>query len=130
MLEWLDSGRFGATDFRLSGGTRPVTGALWLPEQDGADTPLVLCGHGASGDRYQAPLPHLARRFVSEYAFAVLAIDGPVHGLRQVGEGGRVAFFAEMQRDGFIDDMVADWHGALDAARARFGEQAGVALSN
>jgi alpha-beta hydrolase superfamily lysophospholipase len=75
---------------------------------------MILCGHGASGDRYQAPIPHLARRFGEEKGFSVLAIDGPVHGLRQVGPGGRVAFAEEMKRLTFLDDMVDDWQLAFD----------------
>ncbi len=50
---------------------------------------LMLFGHGASGDRYQAPICHLAERFVSEAQVPVLSLDGPVHGLRQVGPGIR-----------------------------------------
>ncbi len=94
---------------------RPVTGAAWVPEN--ATGPLVLCGHGASGNRYQRPIPHLAQRFVGA-GYAVLAIDGPVHGLRQVGPGGRAAFAGEMKRPTFIDDMVEDWLLAIDAVRA------------
>jgi hypothetical protein len=119
-VQW-SSGRQGAEDFRIEGGARPVTGALWLPPACESATPMVLCGHGASGDRYQAPIPHLARRLVGERGVAVLAIDGPVHGLRQVGPGGRQAFVAEMGRPTFIDDMVGDWllaHREIGAARA------------
>ena len=76
---------------------------------------MILCGHGASGDRYQAPIPHLARRFGEEQGFPVLSIDGPVHGLRQVGPGGRVAFGEEMKRPTFLDDMVEDWRVAFEA---------------
>jgi dienelactone hydrolase len=109
-------------EFRIEPpGARPVTGALWLPPGPRPDTPLVLCGHGASGDRYQAPIPALARRFTEEAGCALLSLDGPVHGLRQVGPGGRTAFFAEIQRPGCIDDMVADWGLAIDAARAVLG---------
>ena len=85
-----------------------MTGAVWQPANAGATTPIMLMGHGASGDRYQAPIPYLAERFVAA-GVAVIAIDGPVHGLRQVGPGGRVAFGQEMAREGFQDDMVADW---------------------
>jgi hypothetical protein len=93
---------------------RTVTGALWLPQDPGLSRPgrarpgestpgestpgestpgqfntLMLFGHGASGDRYQAPICHLAERFVSEAQVPVLSLDGPVHGLRQVGPGIR-----------------------------------------
>jgi len=103
------AGKSGAEEFLIGITERPVTGALWLPSTVSAATPVVFCGHGASGDRYQAPIPHLARRFVDECGFAVLAIDGPVHGLRQQGVGGRQAFGAEMRKPEFIDRMVADW---------------------
>jgi len=116
-LTWQSATVDGAADFRLPGGEREVTGALWLPEAPASDTPLVLCGHGASGDRFQAPIPHLAKRFVRECGFAVLAIDGPVHGLRQVGPGGRAALAEEMRRPTFVDDMVRDWRLALTAIR-------------
>lgn len=115
-LQWLASGQRGAHDFTLDGPGRAVTGALWLPDAVLATTPLVLCGHGASGDRYQAPIPHLAQRF-TQAGVAVLAIDGPVHGLRQVGPGGREAFAVEAQRPSFVDDMVTDWFAALSAVR-------------
>jgi len=115
-LRWLNTGdRGSARDFELEGSRRRVTGALWLPEDTHIDTPMVLMGHGASGDRYQAPIPHLARRFVSESGFPVLAIDGPVHGLREVAPGGREAFMEEMSRPGFTQDMVADWHDGFAA---------------
>lgn len=96
---------------------RPVTGALWSPSDVGDEAPVVLFGHGASGDRYQAPICHLAHRFVDEAGCHALSIDGPVHGMRQVGPGGRAAFGDEIKRPGFMDDMVADWHAALDATR-------------
>ena len=111
MLNWLEGDR----DFELDGSIRRITGAFWQAVGANAETPMILMGHGASGDRYQAPLPHLAKRFTQESGFSVLAIDGPVHGLRQVGPGGREALAGEMQRPGFIEDMVTDW---LDAYRA------------
>ena len=40
-----------------------------------------------------------------------------MHGLRQVGPGGRQALGDEMRRETFIDDMVGDWLAALAAAR-------------
>jgi len=113
-LEWLDGGQHGARDFSIAGSSRRVTGAVWGGEDAVGDTPLVLCGHGASGNRYQRPIPYLAGRLV-EAGIAVLAIDGPVHGLRQVGAGGREAFFEEMKRDTWVDDMLRDWHAAVSA---------------
>ncbi|MEM7080292.1 MAG: alpha/beta hydrolase [Pseudomonadota bacterium] len=120
-VKWLDSSRHAARDFELDGSARRVTGALWLPEQVDAQTPLVLLGHGASGDRYQTPIPYLSRRLVREAGCAAIAIDGPVHGLRQVGAGGREAFGAELAREGFMEDMVTDWVEATAAVSAAEG---------
>ncbi len=41
--------------------------------------------------------------------YPVLAMDGPAHGLREVGPGGREALALEMQRPTMVDDMVEDW---------------------
>ena len=116
--EATDAAGRSAREFRIQrpGTERPITGALWAPDGVTNEVPLVLFGHGASGDRYQAPICHLAGR-LADVGCASLSIDGPVHGLRQVGPGGRAAFGDEMRRDGFVDDMVADWHAALDAAK-------------
>jgi alpha-beta hydrolase superfamily lysophospholipase len=116
-IEWQPAGS-EAEDFVITadpdrGSSRPITGALWLPDHHDATTPLILCGHGASGDRYQAPIPHLAKRLLRECGYATLSLDGPVHGLRQVGPGGREALAEEMRRPEFVDDMVSDWLSAL-----------------
>jgi dienelactone hydrolase len=104
-------------EFMLMRGERPVSGVLWTPQQAARGKPLVLFGHGASGDRHQTPIPYVARRLVKESGFAALAIDGPVHGRRKIGDGARGAFAAEWQRDGCVDDMLGDWRAALDAAQ-------------
>jgi len=125
-IEWLQNGQAGAAEFRIEADRadgeagRPVTGALWQSTHLKADTPLILCGHGASGDRYQAPIPHLAKRFLT-LGFATLAIDGPVHGLRQQGPGGRAALAEEFKRPSCIDDMVADWSVTLATVRDSLG---------
>jgi dienelactone hydrolase len=112
-ITW-SQGQFGAKDFLIENdkSARPVTGALWLPKNAPPELPVVLCGHGASGDRYQAPIPLIAEQLCD---FATLSIDGPVHGMRRVEPGGREAFFKEMQRPEFIDDMVEDWLVAYEA---------------
>lgn len=95
---------------------RKRTGAFWQPEGEVADT-LIAFGHGASGDRYQEPIPQLAKRFIGA-GYAVVSIDGPVHGLRQVGPGGRQAFGEELRRERMIDDMNADWRFAIELAQS------------
>lgn len=106
-------------EFDLDRQGRLVSGVLWQPEQPIPGSPLVCLGHGASGDRHQAPIPWLAKRLVGEHGFFALSIDGPVHGRRQVGAGGREAFWPEWQREGSVEDMTADWQFALDFAQAQ-----------
>lgn len=119
-MHWLTEEGSEVRDFRIDTGGRPITGAVWLPAAVGPETPLVLMGHGASGDRYQAPIPHLAGRF-REAGAATLAMDGPVHGLRQQGPGGRAALAEELKRERCVDDMVSDWLIALSAVRSECG---------
>ena len=109
-IRWSE-GNFGAKDFVIDSQLRqrPVTGAIWLPKDSCESNRVVLCGHGASGDRYQVPIPYLVKHLVDQHNIVVLSVDGPVHGLRKVEPGGREAFFQEMQRPTFIDDMVSDW---------------------
>ena len=98
---------------------RDVTGALWLSEngpEEGLQKHLVCFGHGASGNRYQPPITHLAGRFI-ELGMPVLSIDGPVHGLRQQGEGGRTAFGPELARQTCVEDMIDDWQIAITEAQ-------------
>lgn len=93
---------------------RSVTGVLWQHPEAEPGQPLICFGHGASGDRHQEPIPWLARRLVARHRFFALALDGPVHGRRQVGDGDRDAFWAEWKRPGTTEDMTADWIQALD----------------
>lgn len=105
-------------EFRiLRPGQRDITGAVWLPATLTPNATLMCFGHGASGDRYQAPIPYLAERFVTEAGIPVLSVDGPVHGLRQVGDGARGAFFPEFQRDESISDMVEEWTCAIEVTQ-------------
>lgn len=93
---------------------RPVTAALWQHPDSEASAPLVCFGHGASGDRFQQPIPWLVKRLVGEHGFIGLSIDGPVHGRRQSDEGGRNAFWPEWKRPGTVEDMTSDWQQVLD----------------
>ena len=122
MIDWIDakdaSGK-PTREFRITrDGRRDITGALWLPALPSTGKTLMCFGHGASGDRYQAPICRLAGRFIGEARLPVLSLDGPVHGLRQVGEGGRKAFFPEFQRDDALVDMTAEWNLAISEVQA------------
>jgi len=119
-LQWLEENRgdgFVQREFMLEGGERRVPGVLWTPPNPTAGKPLVLFGHGASGDRHQTPIPYVARKLVTEAGFCALAIDGPVHGRRKVGDGARGAFAIEWRREGCVDDMLDDWRKTLDAVQ-------------
>ena len=99
-------------EFDVVANGRTVPGAWWEGQRG---RPLVCFGHGASADRHQTPIPAMARRMAREHGFHGLAIDGPVHGRRQRGPGGRQAFETEWRREGSEADMTADWRAALDA---------------
>tara|TARA_R110002072_G_scaffold113986_2_gene243839 strand:+ start:7592 stop:8314 length:723 start_codon:yes stop_codon:yes gene_type:complete len=103
-------------EFSLQGDRR-VTGAVWIPANPTPNAALICFGHGASGTRYQEPICDLANRF-SKAGYPCLSIDGPVHGLRQVGDGARGAFFPEFQREDSIKDMVVDWQQSIEAVNS------------
>ncbi len=113
-IEEHDDGSRRRREFDLDRGGRLVSGVLWEPADARPDAPLVLLGHGASGDRHQSPLPFLARILTGEHGCYALAIDGPVHGRRLVPPGGRESFWPEWNREGTVADMVDDWRFALD----------------
>jgi len=123
-IQWTDaedSHNKVTREFRIQrADSRDITGALWLPQSSVEGKTLICCGHGASGDRYQAPISHLAERFV-DAGFPVLSLDGPVHGLRKVGDGGRKAFFPEYQRDNSLVDMTNEWAFAVEQIKAATG---------
>lgn len=106
-------------ELTIDRGERSVTGVIWHQPDAAPDAPLVCFGHGASGDRYQLPIPWLVERLVGRHGFVGLSIDGPVHGRRRVGDGGRDAFWPEWRRPGTADDMTADWKAAIDFAQAQ-----------
>ena len=112
-------------EFVVDGASHPIPGALWTPVTEPATadggSPLVLIGHGASGDKYQDYVRSLGRRLARDFGVAAAAIDGPVHGGRREDGGldGQRAFldFATLwsSDDGMTDRMVDDWRRSLDA---------------
>jgi hypothetical protein len=120
-MQWhLDDGSDGADDgivvreFTLMRGQRVVTGCLRHGLSPEPGRPVIAFGHGASGDRHQRPIPSMAGALIKDLNAFCLSIDGPVHGRRQVGAGGREAFGPEWRRPGNVDDMVGDWRLTLD----------------
>jgi len=104
-----------AREFRIATDQgRLVTGAAWLHESlEGAA--LTCFGHGASGDRFQWPIPLLANRLRKETNSIGLSLDGPVHGLRRPETGHpRELFMQGLAQGAVIDQMASDWRIALD----------------
>lgn len=118
-IEEIDRDGLRLREFTLGANGRDVTGVLWHKPDVEAGGPLVCFGHGASGDRYQQPIPWLAERLVGRHGFTALSIDGPVHGRRQIGAGGRDEFWPEWRREDTVPKMNADWEAALDFAQAQ-----------
>lgn len=128
--------------FMLDRVGRRVPGVLWTPDtavaesfegaptdgsatgDDGAsERPLVLVGHGASGNKREDYVVSLARRLVRHLGYAVVAIDGPVHGDRRRVRPGvdrpELPFldFTQLWAGdaAMTDEMVADWRAVIDA---------------
>lgn len=99
-------------EFTVTRDGQLVPGVLWHGDACVPGAPMVLYGHGASGDRHQAPIPTIARELATAGIFG-LSIDGPVHGQRKVGDGGRGAFGEVMRRESMVADILADWEAVL-----------------
>jgi len=63
-----------------------VPGVLWTPEGAAATRPLIVMSHGGGQHKKVPDIRSLARRFVTECDFAVVAVDVPNHGDRPVDE--------------------------------------------
>jgi dienelactone hydrolase len=98
-----------------------VPGLLWTPEGASGTRPLLLLGHGGGNTKRGPHVLSMARRVVRHHGFAAAAIDGPVHGDRRADRGAddrlmMVEFAQRWANDASMaDEMVADWHVALEA---------------
>jgi dienelactone hydrolase len=63
-----------------------IPGVLWTSEGAVGTCPLILMGHGGGQHKKAPGLVTLARRFVAECGFAVVAADVPGHGDRPEDE--------------------------------------------
>jgi dienelactone hydrolase len=124
-MAWLDEHETQGVrerQFDLDRDGRRVPGVVWTPAGVSGPRPLVLLGHGASGNKRQDYVLSMARRLVRRRGFAAAAIDGPVHGDRRdpgVESGQRAVFlhFAQVwsSDDTMTDEVVADYVATLDA---------------
>ncbi|MEY2477783.1 MAG: hypothetical protein QOG87_3098 [Actinomycetota bacterium] len=103
---------------------RLVPGLLWTPEGATGSRPLVLIGHGGSGNKRMDYVLSLARRLVRHQGWAASAIDGPGHGDRESATWTTpAASGAGIPRDfltsiaGDAESMTADWTATLAALR-------------
>jgi hypothetical protein len=70
-------------DFKVDGADYAIPCAIWLP----ASSPpkgLVLVGHGGSQHKRSDSVRSLAAKLVGQFSFAMVSIDGPIHGERNV----------------------------------------------
>lgn len=102
--------------FEVPGVAGPVPSVLWTPEEAKPGRPLILIGHGGSGNKADLVPIGVARRFVRHHGFSALAIDGPAHGDRRPDKETVEA--KDWWSDGQTDQMVSDWKAALDAAQS------------
>lgn len=95
-----------------------VPGVLWRP-RDSSTGPVVLLGHGGSGQKRSDRNVRLATWFVERAGFAALAIDGPFHGDRAVDGDGPLDYQHRVISEGARNvhlRMRQDWLDTLDAA--------------
>lgn len=110
-----------------------IPGVLWTPEGATGTRPLILIGHGGGRHKKDPHVMALARRFVAECGYAVLAVDAPGHGDRPVhAEYDRLATEnqARAEADEELAPLIAgfhalvahqtvpEWRAALDAVQA------------
>jgi dienelactone hydrolase len=57
-----------------------LPGVLWTPEGATGSRPLILMGHGGGQHKKAPGIVARARRFVTEWGFAAVAVDVPGHG--------------------------------------------------
>ena len=119
--ETKDPGKFDTWEFVVTDSDRDrlVTGAAWVPDQPVSRNTIVAFGHGASGDRYQAPIPYIVHRLLRQGLFCI-SMDGPVHGLREQHGGGRPALGQEFRKNDVVEQMNLDWQTSIQVACERF----------
>jgi dienelactone hydrolase len=109
-----------------------LPGVLWTPAGAASGRPVILLGHGG-GEHKKAPgIVALARRFVAECGFAVVAVDVPSHGDRPQDEDyGRIAAQNQARAEAGAElapliaefqalvarQTIPEWRAVLDAVQ-------------
>lgn len=94
----------------------PVPCTVWTPTSRSGPVPMVLLGHGGSGDRHSARITSTAVRLVSA-GIAAAAIDGPYHGERVASPLSVAEYQARIGAEGIdtvLDRMTGDWTATRD----------------
>jgi dienelactone hydrolase len=109
-----------------------IPGVLWTPEGADGTRPLIAMGHGGGQHKKAPSMLDLARRFVAECGFAVVAVDAPSHGNRpEHEEFTRIATEYQGRLDAgeelapliasfqaLVDrEIVPEWQAVLDAVQ-------------
>ncbi|MGD9892632.1 MAG: alpha/beta hydrolase [Dehalococcoidia bacterium] len=102
--------------FTLDRGGRTLPGVFWFPANPAGPAPIVLMGHGGSGDKRNERMTMLGQMFAAEYGWCAAAIDGPVHGDRgTITDAGDPQYRAMWKRPDVVEEMIGDWRATLSA---------------
>ena len=87
-MKWSDATELGSSvleyPFHFQAGGERVPGLLWLPaDPDASNLSLVLAGHGGFTHKASEGTLRLAKNLVGQGAYAVVALDAPLHGERR-----------------------------------------------
>jgi pimeloyl-ACP methyl ester carboxylesterase len=105
----------------LADGERRAPFAVFQHPQTSAPAPVVLVQHGGGGHKLAVEVMDLVERFVVRHRWAVVAMDGPVHGDRRSDRRDDRPHvqgeFLGLWRSGgtHVDETVADWQSVIGA---------------
>lgn len=111
-------------------GARNVPFVVLAPERAQGPVPVVLTQHGGGGHKLAVEVMDLTDRFVVGHGWAVVAVDGPVHGDRRADRREdrphvQGEFLALWRAGGsHVQEMVEDWTRVIDALGAMPGLRA------
>ena len=96
---------------------RRVPALVLMPEDANGQRPVVLLGHGVADSKDDPKMLAIARWLVRREHWAVVLIDGPVHGERRSGAGGDVSQEGRVAlgKPETYEEMTDDWRRTLDA---------------